>query len=113
MANYTEDALIEQPSIALLSTLGWETFNAYHETFSPDSLLGWENAGEVVLFAHLLPALERLNPGFSPEVLRLAADELSRDRSSLSLAEANREVYQMLKDGARVTYRDDEGTENT
>ena len=30
-AGYTEDALVEQPAIALLDELGWETVNAYHE----------------------------------------------------------------------------------
>ena len=29
--SYSEDALVEQPAIALLAALGWETVNAYHE----------------------------------------------------------------------------------
>jgi type I restriction enzyme R subunit len=111
MGAYTEDALIEQPSIQLLSTLGWQTVNAYHETFGETGLLGREHAGEVVLFARLLPALARLNPGISPAVLRLAAEELARDRSALSPVEANRAVYQALKDGVRVIDRDEEGNE--
>ena len=28
---YTEETLVEQPAIALLGELGWETVNAYHE----------------------------------------------------------------------------------
>ena len=65
MATYSEDQIIEQPAIALLSALGWQTLNAYHETFGPDGLLGREHAGEVILFSRLLPALQRLNPGLT------------------------------------------------
>ena len=43
--------------------------------------------------------------------MQLAIEELTRDRSLMSSAHANREIYQLLKDGVKVTYRDDEGTE--
>lgn len=109
--SYSENALVEQPAIDLLITLGWESVNAYHETFGAKGSLGRENAGEVVLFARLLPALERLNPKLPEEVLRLAVEELARDRSSLSPVEANREVYRMLKEGVRVTFRDADDAE--
>jgi hypothetical protein len=36
----SEDAAIEQPTIALFAELGWETLNCYHENFGPLSLLG-------------------------------------------------------------------------
>jgi type I restriction enzyme, R subunit len=32
---YTEDQLIEQPSIGLLAELGWQTVSALEETFGP------------------------------------------------------------------------------
>ena len=111
MYSYTEDTLVEQPSIQLLMNLCWHNCNAYYETYGKAGLLGRETSGEVILFARLLPALERLNPGLSQEVLQLAAEELARDRSSLSPAEANRDVYRMLKGGVRVTIRDEEGNE--
>ena len=31
MRNYSEDALVEQPAIALFVRLGYETINAFHE----------------------------------------------------------------------------------
>ena len=31
--DYSEDKLIEQPTIALFSNLGWQTANCYEETF--------------------------------------------------------------------------------
>jgi len=33
--DFSEDALIEQPAIKLFRDLGWETFNAFNETFVP------------------------------------------------------------------------------
>lgn len=94
MRAYTEDHLIEQPSIALLSTLGWQTVNAYHTNYEPNGLLGRENAGEVVVFARLLSALDDSTPAFLQTCCAWwVAGELARDRSSLSRVEANREVY--------------------
>ena len=48
-AGYTEDALVEQPAIALLSELGWEVVNAYHEFDHGTSTLGRETKAEVIL----------------------------------------------------------------
>ena len=50
---FTEDALIEQPAIRLLKgVLGWQTVNAYEETFGAAGTLGRENRGEY-LHAHI------------------------------------------------------------
>jgi len=39
---------------------------------------------------------------FQREALQQASDALTRDRSALSPVEANREVYQLLKEGVKV-----------
>ena len=39
-AAYSEDALVEQPAIALFADLGWQTVNAYHETLVPKLISG-------------------------------------------------------------------------
>ena len=44
---YTEDALIEQPAVALLAALGWGTVNAYHEFDHGASALGRETRAEI------------------------------------------------------------------
>ncbi|MEE9443215.1 MAG: type I restriction endonuclease subunit R [candidate division Zixibacteria bacterium] len=106
---YTEDALVEQPAIELLAKLGWETVNAYHEFDSGASTMGRETRAEVILISGLLPALQRLNPEASPEAIGQAIEELTRDRSRLSMAAANREIYHLLKDGVRVPIPDPEG----
>lgn len=109
--NYTEDSLIEQPTIALFLRFGWQTIDCYDETFGPQGLLGRETSSEIVLLSRLLPALRSLNPSLPPQALDLAVEELLRDRSLVSLAEANQQIYTLLKDGVKVTYRDPEGTE--
>jgi type I restriction enzyme R subunit len=82
--DYSENALVEQPAIALFRELGWDTANCFYEQFGPGGTLGRETKGEVVRTARLRPALERLNPTLDPEALRLAVEELTRDRSVMS-----------------------------
>jgi hypothetical protein len=110
-SSYSEDILVEQPAIALFGGLGWETVNCYHETFGPYGNLGRETSSEVVLVARLWSALERLNPGLPAEARNLAIDELTRDRSAMSVAAANREIYRLIKDGVKVSCREANGEE--
>jgi type I restriction enzyme R subunit len=110
---YTEDALIEQPAIALLAKLGWETVNAYGEFDSGTSPLGRETQGEIILTARLRPGLQRLNPEAPPEAIDQAIEELTRDRSRMSMVTANREIYLLLKNGVRVRVPDPEGDGET
>lgn len=105
---YTEDQLVEQPAIGLFAELGWTTVSAMEETFGITGTLGRETKGEVVLLSRLRTALERLNSGLPPEAISAAVDELTRDRSVMSLEAANREVYLLLKDGIKVLVLDSE-----
>jgi type I restriction enzyme R subunit len=113
----SEDAAIEQPTIALFEELGWNTQNCYHEVFapngSPSSTLGRETIAEVVLTYRLRVALEKLNPGISPDAVEIAIQQVTKDRSTMSPARANQDVYKFLKDGVKVTYKrgDDENEE--
>ena len=103
---YTEDQLVEQPAIGLFAELGWTTVSASEETFGAAGTLGRETKGEVVLVVRLRAALTRLNPTLPPEAIAAAVDELSRDRSTMLLEQANREVYRLLKDGIKVSVPD-------
>ena len=67
-----------------------------------------ETKGEVVLVSRLRAALEQLNPALPPEVITAAVDELTRDRSAMSLEAADREVYLLLKEGIKVSVPDRE-----
>ncbi|MEW5736353.1 MAG: type I restriction endonuclease subunit R [Thermodesulfobacteriota bacterium] len=112
-AGYTEDALVEKPAIELFSQLGWETVKAYGEFDHGPSTLGRENRSEVILVSRLRPALERLNKDAPAVAIDQAIEELTRDRSRMSMAAANREVYQLLKNGVRVPMPDPEGEGET
>ncbi|OGP28893.1 MAG: hypothetical protein A2038_04180 [Deltaproteobacteria bacterium GWA2_57_13] len=113
VGDYTENSLVEQPAIALFSELGWEAANCFYESFndSPSPLsspkgrgkdIGRETPYYVVLEPKLRVALRRLNPGLADEAINFAVEELTKDRSLMSPAQANREVYKLLKEGIRV-----------
>ena len=104
--SYSENSLIEQPSIELLARLGWKTYDAFGEFEGGASPLGRETRGEVMLAARLREALAKLNPGAPAEALDQAIAELTRDRSRMSLVAANREIYGLIKNGVRVRIMD-------
>ena len=103
---YSEDSLVEQPAIQLFAAMGWQTASTLEEAFGNQGTLGRETKGETALLPRLRSALERLNPSLPPEALSQAMDQLTRDRSAMSLAAANREVYGLLKDGIEVSATD-------
>ena len=100
---YSEDQLVEQPAIGLFAALDWQTVSALEETFGAGGTLGRETKGEAVLVERLRAALVRFNPTLPPEAISNAVDELSRDRSAMSLEAANHEVYRLLKEGITVS----------
>ena len=102
---HSENALCEQPSIDLFDELGWQTVNCFAEFDHGRSSLGRTSKGEVVLVARLRAALVKLNPDLPADAIQLAIDELTRDRSAMSPANANRDVYRLLKDGVKVAFR--------
>ena len=106
---YTEDHLVEQPAVQLMQhELGWDVVNAYDEWAGGTSQLEREGKREVVLTGRLRPVLHRLNPDLPVEAIEGAVEELSRDRTALSLVEANREIYKQLKEGVKVGFPDQE-----
>ena len=108
---FTEDSLIEQPSIELFKSLDYAHQNCYHETFGKSGTLGRETTSDVVLIPRLKQSLISLNPSVSSETINLAIEELTRDRSVLNPAHANREIYKMLRDGVKVPIKKEDGSE--
>lgn len=103
MSSYTEDFLVEQPAIQIMQDdLGWPHENCFHEVFGEDGTLGRSGKQEVVLVSRLRPALKALNAKIPDGGIEQAIDELTRDRAALSMAEANREIYKLLKEGVKV-----------
>jgi len=76
-----EDASIEQPALAVLAELGWQTANLIDEKPGPGNPTGRSTFRQTYLPARLRAALMKLNPTLPPEALKLAEDELTRDRS--------------------------------
>jgi type I restriction enzyme R subunit len=103
---YNEEQLVERPAIELFAQLGWQTVLAFDELFGPGGTLQRETSGEVVLLSRLHPALQRLNPNLPAEGISTAVNQLTRDRSAMSLATANRDVYELLKQGVQVSVPD-------
>ena len=108
---YTEDALVEQPAVALLSNVGWETANCYEEFFGLDGTLGRETSSDAVLISRLRPAFEKLNPSLPSQAFDMAIEELVRDRSLLSMVSANQEIYKLFKEGIKIVFRDKDDSE--
>lgn len=108
-SSYSEQGLIEQPAIEMLKKLGWKHINALHETLGPSGTLGRDNQSEIILQSRLRNAFQRLNPDLPPEAYNLTFEELTRDRSRLSMPAANREIYQLLRNGLKVHIPDPEG----
>ena len=104
MNPYSEDQLIEQPTINLLKEIGWETLDCQNEfEQAEESPLGRRTKSEVVLTARLEPALKRFNPTATDDTIAKAVEELTQSRAVMSPVEANREIYTLLKDGVKVT----------
>jgi len=111
MKDYTEDQLVEKPAIELFHELGWEAANCFYETYGPGGTLGRETSAEVVLTQRLRPALIRLNPDIPDSAIGGAIMEIARDRSTLSPANANRELYLLIRNGVKVRIRSEESGE--
>ena len=109
----SEDALVEQPSLRLLEQLGWEVVSGFDETLGPAGTLGRDSQSEPVLGHRLGDALRSLNPGVPESALDEAAEQLLVDRSAMGRVRANREVYGLLRDGARVEVSGDGGERRT
>ncbi len=112
-ARFSEDELVERPAVELLAELGWWTVNAYEERLGPEGTLGRDSRRDVLLGHRLLTALRTLNPD-APEAAREeAVAAISRDRAAMDPTRANREVYDLLRDGYLAAWRDEDGEEQT
>ena len=110
-APYTEDTLVQQTTADYLEQqLGWESIYAHNaEDFGPNSLLGRASDREVVLTRYLSAALRSLNPGLPDAAYDDAVRQITAIAASQTLVAANREQYDLLRDGVLVTFHNDKG----
>lgn len=107
--DYTEDTLVEQPTIELFKELGYDYQYCYNETFGDNATLGRETKSEVVLTDKLKQAIINLNENITPIETEQAIEILTKDRSRLSLVNANKEVYRLIKNGVKVKTKNKHG----
>ena len=109
-ARYTDDTLVQRTTAEYLEReLGWTAVYAYNEDFGPGSLLGRASDREVVLERPLREALAALNPGLPAAAYDDAVRRVTAAAPSQTLAAVNRERYELLREGAPVTFRGDDG----
>jgi type I restriction enzyme R subunit len=103
---------LELATLALFGELGWSIADANAETF-PGGMLGREHPGEVVLRDRLEEAVGRLNPDLPGEAVADAVEQLVRLRPKGAEVRNNRDVWNLLRDGAKVEVRSSEGRKQT
>ena len=114
MNPYSENQLVEQPAIALLKEIGWQTQDCLNEfEYDIDIRTGREAKSEVVLIDRLRSALERLNPDATRDAIDAAIEEFTQSRAVMDSVEANQEIYNLLKDGVKITDTDPKTQEET
>lgn len=112
MPNLISEDDIEQALVARLCSpeFGFKTLNCYtpdKETLPDQS--GRSDKREVVFKERLREALVRLNPGLPKAAIDLALSALMESRMAMSAVAANQEVYELIRNGVQVTYRNAEG----
>ena len=112
-AGLTEDELVEQPALHLLSRLGWDVASGFEEVLGSEGTLGRDSQSEPVLGYRLRDSLRCLNPGLPDAALEAAVERLVRDRSVMGRVRANREVHLLLREGARVETAGSDGVRRT
>jgi type I restriction enzyme R subunit len=106
---YTEGALVERPALELLEQLGWTVVSAFNETFGPAGTLGRNSMHDVVLTHRVHDALRWLNPQVPDAIREEALAAIAKDRSVMDRVRANREVYDLIRDGYRAEWQGEGG----
>jgi type I restriction enzyme R subunit len=105
-----EALYVEEPSMELLGQLGWTCVDAFQETLGAQGTLGRDSQHDVVLTHRLRFAMRKLNPMDVPDTsINEAVEALTKNRSVMDRVRANREVYDLLRDGYRAEWTEDNG----
>ena len=108
---YSEDQMIQAGTADFFAEhLGWRSVYAFdREGFGPNSLLGRNHRGEVLLVRELRGALKRLNPKAPPAAIEAAISQLVADDAGKSLCQINEDKHRLLLNGVEVEARDEAG----
>lgn len=105
---FLNESHIEEADIEFfLKELGY----AEHISAWEKQLIGRDNLKDVVLRDRLKMSLEKLNPTLPAHCITEAVDELCKSRASMLPVLANKEVYQLIKNGVPINYKNEEDRE--
>ena len=109
--HYTEDTLVQQTTADYLHReLGWDSVYAYNtETFGKEGTLGRRDDREVVLTRYLYVKLMEFNSGLPDEAYQDAVRQIVQTSASQTMLAANREKFGLLRDGVKVSFRNERG----
>lgn len=112
MPNFISEDDIERALVERLTARGggFKTIDCYteHKETLPDGS-GRADKREVVLHDRLQAALTALNPSLPPPAIEQALTALTGSRNAMSPVAANQDAYNLIRNGAPVTYRTAEG----
>lgn len=104
---YLNESHIEEADISLfVDTLGYTHINANEK-----QLLGRKSLKEVVLKDRLKIALRKLNEHLPLSCIDYAISEITKSRATMAPVLANKEVYELIKKGVEVTFKNKQGHE--
>jgi len=107
--DYSEQKLIQQSAIDIFQSLGYSYQHCFKEFDDPTVFIGRETKSEVVLIDKLRTALINLNSNLPSVAIEKAILDITSNRSILNPANANREIYKLIKDGVKVVIRNNNG----
>ena len=101
-----EAIYVEEPSIELLEELGWTHVDAFMEKLGPAGTLGRDSEHSTILTHRLRTAVAAQNPDVPELILDEAVAAISKDRSVMDRVRANREVFDLLRDGYQADWEE-------
>ena len=89
-----------------IKELGYEHIDGWEK-----KLIGRETLKDVVLLDRLKSSLKKLNRHLPADCIHTAMYELTKSRATLTPVLANKEIYELVKNGVPVTYKNEAGRE--
>ena len=111
MPNFISEDQIEQELVRKLKQRhGFDVLNCHtSDAEDPNDRSGRTSKRDVILVDRVREAAVRLNPHVPASAIEDALEKLLDRRPAMSLVAANREVYDLLRDGVPVEYDDAKG----
>lgn len=101
---------LELEAINKILELGsYDFIDAYKEKFGLDGTFGRQTTAEFTLPRNLKNSLQKLNPNLPKQAIDKAFYQLCEGKTTLNLTRANQHFYQLIKDGVKVFFKNNQG----